>query len=312
MFPDPSFRPGPGRDMRFGLQSYALSFSAWQIFLNLVDYERPEPPPMPDLVVAGIATQSKAGAGDVARVTATIANQGTAGAAASTTTFTVDGTPLGAASTGAIAAGSAIDVAIDWPTGGVKGDHVLGATADSASVVAESVEGNNTATLAVSVKGNKVTNGSFEQADSTGTGPEAWQGSSTGAGTTDWSQDAEGDRSASMTGTQQSALLLGVPTWTSAPIAVTPGETLTLSVDVAAVGLSSAPSVGLAYLGSAGEVLSVVSLISVPTATSGFTNLSQSLTVPANVAQLRIVLTGFSATDLRTSGTVTFDNVRLE
>jgi hypothetical protein len=30
------------------------------------------------------------------------------------------------------------------------------------------------------------------------------------------------------------------------------------------------------------------------------------------VAQLRIVLTGFSATDLRTSGTVTFDNVRLE
>lgn len=41
MFPDPSFRPGGPRDMRFGLQSYALSFSAWQVFLNLVDYQRP-------------------------------------------------------------------------------------------------------------------------------------------------------------------------------------------------------------------------------------------------------------------------------
>ena len=69
---------------------------------------------------------------------------------------------------------------------------------------------------------------------------------------------------------------------------------------------------GLAYIGSGGEVLSVVNLISVPTATNGFTTLQQSLAVPANVVQLRIVLTGFSATDLRTSGTVTFDNVRLE
>ena len=41
MFPDPSFVPGGPRDMRFGLQSYALSFSAWQVFLNLVDYQRP-------------------------------------------------------------------------------------------------------------------------------------------------------------------------------------------------------------------------------------------------------------------------------
>jgi len=312
MFPDPSFKPGPSRDMRFGLQSYALSFSAWQIFLNLVDYERPAPPALADLVISGITTQSKAGAGDNARVTATIANQGTAEADASTTAFTVDGSALGNVATGAVPAGGSVDVAIDWPTGGIKGDHVLGATADSTGVVGESAEGNNAATLTVSVKGNKVTNGSFEQANSAGTGPEAWQGTSTGAGTTSWSQDSEGDRSASMTGTKQSALLLGVPTWTSAPIAVTPGESLTLSVDVASVGLSSAPSIGLAYLGSAGQVLSVVNLISVPTATSGFTTLQQALTVPANVAQLRIVLTGFSATDLRTSGTVTFDNVRLE
>jgi hypothetical protein len=39
MFPDPNFLPGGPRDMRFGLASYSLTFSAWQIFLNLVDYE---------------------------------------------------------------------------------------------------------------------------------------------------------------------------------------------------------------------------------------------------------------------------------
>jgi hypothetical protein len=312
MFPDPSYQPDETRDMRFGLQSYALSFSAWQIFLNLVEYERPAPPALPDLVVSSITTQSKAGAGDVTRVTATIANQGTVDAAASTASFAVDGAALGIVGTGSVPAGGTVDVGIDWPTGGVKGDHILEATADSAGAVAESAEGNNGATLTVSVKGNKVTNGSFEQANDAGTGPEAWQGTSTGAGTTTWSQDGEGDRSASMTGTRKSALLLGAPTWTSAPMAVTPGEALTLSVDVASVGLSSAPNIGLAYLGSAGQVLGVVSLVSVPTATNGFTTLTQSLTVPANVTQLRIVLTGFAATDLRTSGTVTFDNVRLE
>jgi hypothetical protein len=203
-------------------------------------------------------------------------------------------------------------VAVDWPTGGVKGEHSIAAAADAAGTVDELDEANNTGTLAVTVKGNRVTNGSFEQPNSAGTGPEGWQASSTGAGTTSWSQDSEGDRSASMTGTGKNAALLGVPTWTSAPIAVAPGETLTLTVDVASVGLSSAPSVGLAYLGSAGQVLSVINLIDVPLATDGFTTLQQSLTVPANVSQLRIVLTGFSPTDLRTSGTVTFDNVRLE
>lgn len=115
-----------------------------------------------------------------------------------------------------------------------------------------------------------------------------------------------------MTGTGQSALLLGVPTWTSTPITVTPGESLTLSVDVSSVDLSSAPSVGVAYLGSAGEVLSIVNLVSVPTATAGFTTLQQVLTVPQGVAALRIVLTGFSPTEIHTTGTVTFDDVRLE
>jgi hypothetical protein len=40
LFPDPNFAPGGAGDMRFGLASYALTFSAWQIFLNLVNYRR--------------------------------------------------------------------------------------------------------------------------------------------------------------------------------------------------------------------------------------------------------------------------------
>jgi hypothetical protein len=211
-----------------------------------------------------------------------------------------------------LAPGESVGVSIDWPTGGVKGEHVIGVTADAAGTVAEAVDGNNAATLTVTVKGNRVTNGSFEQADSTGTGPEAWQGSSTEAGSTSWSQDGEGDRSASISGTGQSAALYGAPTWTSAPVAVLPGELLTLSVDATCVGLSSAPSVGLVYLGAAGEVLGAVSLISLPKVTNGLITVQQVLTVPANVTALRIVLTGFSATDIRTAGTATFDNVRLE
>lgn len=41
LLPDPNYEPGGPRDMRFGVGSYALTFSAWQIFLNLIDYQRP-------------------------------------------------------------------------------------------------------------------------------------------------------------------------------------------------------------------------------------------------------------------------------
>ncbi|MDQ3991805.1 MAG: hypothetical protein M3245_05795 [Actinomycetota bacterium] len=40
LFPDPNYMPGAQRDMRFGVASYALTFSSWQVFLNLMDYRR--------------------------------------------------------------------------------------------------------------------------------------------------------------------------------------------------------------------------------------------------------------------------------
>jgi CARDB/Zinc carboxypeptidase len=314
MFPDPSFLPDETRDMRFGLQSYALSFSAWQIFLNLVDYERPVTASnQADLVVADVATASKVGEGDNALIRATVVNHGGGDAAASLTGFVLDGeTVLGSVDTPLIPAGDSAEVSLNWPTGGIKGEHTISVTADATGVLDEVDEANNLGVLTANVKGNKVTNGSFEQANSAGNGPEGWEGDSTGAGTSSWSDGgSDGERSVSISGTGRSAVLHGAPSWTSAPISVNAGELLSLSVDVRSQGLSSAPSVGLAYLGPAGALLDTVSVLSVPLATDGFTHLARELTVPSGVSAVRVVLYAFAPTDLCTSGTVTFDNVVL-
>jgi hypothetical protein len=318
MFPDPSFHPGAARDMRFGLQAYALSFSAWQIFLNLVDYQRPEPPPAADLVVTAITTQSRVGAGDNAVIAATIANQGEADAAASQTRFVLDdATELGSVDTPAIAAGASVDVQLNWATGGVKGDHVIGVLADAGAAIVESNEANNAATLNVSVKGNRVANGSFEQAGSSGDAPEGWTASSTSAGQSSWSESGADDESgapsmaATTTGTGGSALLAGSPTWTSAPIAVAPGEVLELVASVSVDGASSAPSIGLLYLSPLGGALQTVRLLSAPLSTDGFADLSSVVTIPSGVAQVRVVLIGFAPTDTRTAGTIIFDDIGL-
>jgi hypothetical protein len=42
LLPDPNFtQPTEEHDMRFGVASYAPTFSAFQIFLNAVNYNRP-------------------------------------------------------------------------------------------------------------------------------------------------------------------------------------------------------------------------------------------------------------------------------
>jgi hypothetical protein len=279
----------------------------------------------PDLVVSGITTVQNTGnpggkskqpkEGDKVIVRATITNRGTAAAGASSTAFKLDGVAMAGSpkATAAIPAGGFVNVDLDWDTRGVKGTHTITVTADAGGTVAESREGNNVGTLEVSVNGNKVTNGSFEQSNADETGPEAWTGQSTGAGTASWSETGgtDGSHAAAMKGTKKSAVLYGVPTWTSAPIDVIEGDLMSLRVTVSTSGTSSAPSAGLAYLGPAGELLSTVRLIDVPLSTNGFTTLEQLVTLPPGVAQVRVVLFGFSATDLRTSGTVTFDDVGL-
>jgi hypothetical protein len=247
-------------------------------------------------------------------ITATVKNAGDADATASKTEFLLDGTiVLGLADTPAIAAGASTNVSVmNWDTRAVKGDHTIRVTADRTSLVAESNENNNTATLIVTVQGNKVTNGSFEQANSTGSGPGAWTGSSTGAGTVSWSAGGSvGSRSASVTGNGGSAVLSGSPTWTSDPIAVAGGENLSLRVSVNSVGASSAPTAGLAYLDALGQVIGVATAITAPVSTGGFITLESSVVIPAGVAQVRVVLSGFSPLDVATAGTVTFDDMGL-
>jgi hypothetical protein len=161
MFPDPNFRPSQSRDMRFGLQSYALSFSAWQIFINLVDYVRPAPPPAADLAVSAMTVESKV-AKETARITVTVANAGTADAPASATRVLAGSTVLGTVETAAIPAGGSVEVSVLWNTKGLKGNHTLTAIADFGdAIVDELSETNNTGVLNVSVKGNVVTVISF-------------------------------------------------------------------------------------------------------------------------------------------------------
>jgi hypothetical protein len=201
---------------------------------------------------------------------------------------------------------------VNWDTRAVKGNHTITVTADRTDLVTESSELNNRATLTVTVQGNKVTNGSFEQANGSGSGPDAWTGSSTGAGTATWSTGgSNGTRGVSVTGKGGSALLNGSPTWTSDPIAVTGGENLSLRVSVSSVGASSAPTAGLTYLDALGQVIGTTTVIIAPLDTAGFATLESAVLIPTGVAQVRVVLSGFSTLDPSTKGTVTFDDVGL-
>ena len=143
-------------------------------------------------------------------------------------------------------------------------------------------------------------------------GPAYWSGSSTGAGSATWSDGgSDGSKSAATSGNGGNAGASGSPSWTSDPIPVVPGEVLTLVASVESLGASSAASAGLVYLGAAGQVLNSVTVLTAPLTTSGFAKLEQVVTVPAGVAQVRVKLVGFAPTDLRTSGTVRFDEIGL-
>jgi hypothetical protein len=261
----------------------------------------------PDLQISDLVAAGK----KTVTITATVYNAGPGRAAASTTEIVLDGTTvLGNLSTPALAVGASAQVSLNWNPRGVNGDHQLRATADKAGVIAEENEGNNSATRAIKVDGNHVKNGDFEQQTAAGT-PESWSGQSTGAGTASSSSTGgtDGSHAAQMQGNGGNAATSGSPTWTSEPFTVQEGTVYDVSAAVKTSGLSSAPSLGLVYLGSAGQVLDKVKVLTAPLQTDGFRLLEQSVTIPPLVTQVRVVLTGFAPTDLATRGTVTFDDV---
>ncbi len=266
----------------------------------------------PDLQVTSITAPSgKMREGRAVPVTATILNAGPGNAPASQTEFLYDGYKvLGVVATPALGVGQSAQVTVNWDTKGVQGEHSIRATGDKPNAVAEENEGNNAAHRLFSIHGNRVSNGDFEQ-QSTGGAPESWSGQSTGGGTASSTSSggSGGSGGAQMKGNGGNAAAYGSPTWTSAPIAVQAGEVLDVTTAVKADGLSSAPAVGLVYLGAAGQVIDKVNVLTAPLQTEGFRALEQSVTIPPLVAQVRVVLTGFAPTDLATRGTVTFDDV---
>jgi hypothetical protein len=278
---------------------------------NCVTVARTVSATKPDLQVSSAsATQ---GQGSKLNITATITNLGTGNAVASKTELLLDDTTvLKLADTPQLGPNGSATVSYEWDTSSVKGTHTIKITADKTNVADELIETNNSSSLIVVVQGNKVQNSSFEQANSGGTGPESWSGSNTGAGTTSWSNGgSDGAKSVSITGNGGNALLAGSPSWVSAPIPVTAGQSLNLAASIRSTGASSAATVGLVYLGSAGQVLNTATMIAAPLTTSGFTKLEKLVTIPAGVAQVRVKLAGFTPSDLSTAGTVTFDDIGL-
>jgi len=236
---------------------------------------------------------------DTAMITATVHNIGTADATNVGVRFLFDGVQLGTDQTIArIAAGGTATATMPLNVRHRKGDHTVTVTVDPTNAITEIREDNNTASKTVTFKGNRVRNGSFEDSDSSGR-PDGWEQH----GNTDRSDDpaaaTDGTRSARASGRGGTG-----GTWTSAPISVVAGETLTLSVDTTAVGTSSAPALSVNLLGATGVVTST---LAIATGTAG--SLAGTLTIPAGVAQVSVTLSGFSATDLAPTGTAIFDNV---
>jgi CARDB/Cadherin-like domain len=251
--------------------------------------------------------------GDKVTITATVRNIGTASAGSSRTEFKIDGEVVALVNTGSIPAGGQRKVSIVWNTRNEEpGPHVIEATADRNNQVNESNESNNSRTLVYTVQPNQAGNGSFEDDDAEDDRPDRWSDSDTDAGTATWADGgSDGLKSVSLTGTGGSVATGGSPTWTSAPIEVTAGTLIDLQASVRASGASSAATAGLVYLGPLGNVVDRVTLLTAPLSTAGFTTLEQAVTIPAGVASVQIVLSGFAATDLATAGTVTFDDVGL-
>ena len=253
---------------------------------------------LPDLAISPadiVVSQDK----DVSTIIATVHNIGTAGAANVAVRFQADGTAIGPDQIiASVPAGGTGTAKILWDVRHLQGDHTITVTADPTNAITEMREDNNTASRTVTVRGNRVRNGSFETATASGQ-PDGWTAQ---GGTTYNSGPAtasDGTRSVSVTG---NGLTGG--TWTSSPITVTAGETITVGVTVIASSSSSAPTLSVNLLGSAGIVQSTAALASGATKT-----LSGTLAIPAGITQVSITLGGFSATDLAPRGTVTFDDV---
>lgn len=269
---------------------------------------RPPSTGLPDLVITALsASQDRPGQTTIA---ATVANTGSANASNVVIRFNDDSTLIGNSGTVmTLAQGASTTLYITWNTRSINGDHVVTAIADPSNKVAESNESNNQLSRTITIRGNKVSNGSYEQ--SSGGGPTAWSGTQGTAYNSSATNSSDGTHSVSATGNGGPATVLN-PAWTSAPIAVTPGQAYNLSMTVSTSDASTAPAMQVVYLDAVGNVLNTTTGISTSvTGTSVAKLVLGKITVPQGVSSVRLKLLGFSPTDLSTGGTVYFDDVWL-
>jgi hypothetical protein len=245
LLPDPEER----YDHPFGLASYALTWTGWQLSENLLQWQRP----LPDLTVVDITTSPQViVSGDRVTITATVKNIGTAAAANVPVRFTDNGTQIGTVQTiASLPAGGGGTAAVVWNTTGIQGDRTITVTADPADLIRELNKANNSATRVVTVTANQVQNGDFETTTS-GTAPDSW----TPSGTTTYPRSPDGNRSVTAS---------PGATWTSAPIAVSAGKTY--GVDALVQG----GTVSVEQLSAAGTVLSTLSGVTTFQALAGVT-----------------------------------------
>jgi alpha-L-rhamnosidase len=266
-----------------------------------------DPATLPDLTVTDVSASQDKPKQTV--LTATVANPGGGNADGVVVEFRDGNTVLGQTAPVSVAAGASATVSYTWDTRGINGDHVITAVVDPANTIGESDETNNSLSRTITIRGNKVDNGSFESSPD-GAHPDAW--SNSGSGT---SYDASGtqasDGKAAVGVTGGGALTSG-PTWTSAPIAVSPGTAYNVAMTVATSGSSSPPSLSVSYLDSTGTVLNTVAGIATTlTGDATAQQVSGHIVVPAGVSKIRLILSGFAAGDPAPTGTTWFDDIWL-
>ncbi len=246
---------------------------------------------LPDLTLSGgdiSLSSEKVTGGDRVTITATVRNVGSEPAADIAVRFTDNGEQIGDVQTiSSIPAGGSGTVSVVWDTKHKNGEHTIAVTADPADAIDELDEANNTASIDVLVRGNKVRNGSFE-ASSSGSAPDNWSSS----GETSYI-DGGSDGSKSVS-TAPSG------TWTSDAIAVTPGETYGVSVDVRGGG-----TLVVEQLSATGELLGTATTLLSVVDDGLFQTVADTMTIGDGVESVRIRLSGSL---LGPSG---FDDVRL-
>jgi hypothetical protein len=189
-------------------------------------------------------------------------------------------------------------------------ERTFSAVVDPDNAIPESDETNNEAQRLIIFEGSEIYNGSFEQS-SNGQSPDGWSGSQGTGYDAGGSHSSHGNAAVSITGTGLPAGVLN-PTWTSAPIDVAPGQLYNLAMQISTAGLSSAPRLQVVYLNAMGNVIGqVTGIVTNITGTSAVQEVAGQITIPPGVSQVKVVLVGFSPTDLKTQGTVWFDEIWL-